>query len=58
MTSILSYKNYEYQQCIVIFFRKLSQNPEYVQTHCNDRNTPFHFVCRKKYLYNNSTMII
>ena len=34
------------------FFRKLSQNPEYIQTHCNNRNTPFHFACRKWYLYN------
>ena len=35
------------------FFRKLSQNHEYIQTHCNDRNNLFHFACRKWYLYNN-----
>ena len=35
------------------FFRKLSQNPENIQTHCNDRNNPFHFASRKWYLYNN-----
>ena len=35
------------------FFRKLSQNPEYIQTHCNDRKNPFQFACRKWYLYNN-----
>ena len=35
------------------FFKKLSQNPDYVQTHCNDRNNPFHFACHKWYLYNN-----
>ena len=29
------------------FFKKLSQNPDYVQTHCNDRNNPFYFACRK-----------
>ena len=34
------------------FFRKVSQNPEYLKTHCNDRNIPFHFACRKWYLYN------
>ena len=35
------------------FFKKLSQNRDYVQTHCNDLNNPFHFACRKWYLYNN-----
>ena len=33
------------------FFRKVSQNPEYVQTHCSDRKNPFHFACRKWFLY-------
>ena len=36
------------------FFRILSQNPEYVQTHCNDRRNRFHFACRKSCLYINS----
>ena len=35
------------------FFETLSQNPEYVQTHCNDRNNAFRFACRKWYLYKN-----
>ena len=35
------------------FFKKLSKNPDYVQTHCNDRGSPFHFACRKWYFYNN-----
>ena len=35
------------------FFKIISQNPEYVQTHCDDRNNPFHFACRKWCLYNN-----
>ena len=26
------------------FFEKLSQNRDYVQTHCNDRINPFHFA--------------
>ena len=30
--------------------RMLSQNPEYVQTHCNERIIPFNFACRKWYL--------
>ena len=34
------------------FFRKISQNPEYVERFCNGRNNPFHFACRKWYLYN------
>ena len=34
------------------FFRKLSQNRVYIQTHCNNLNNPFHFACRKWYLYN------
>ena len=29
------------------FFKILSQNRDYVQTHCNDRNNPFHFACQK-----------
>ena len=35
------------------FFRKLSQNRDYIQTHCNDRRNPFHFACRQWYSYNN-----
>ena len=28
------------------FFKILSQNRDYVRTHCNDRNNPFHFACQ------------
>ena len=28
------------------FFKILSRNRDYVQTHCNDMNNPFHFACR------------
>ena len=31
------------------FLKKISQNPDYIQTHCNVRNNPFHFACRKWY---------
>ena len=34
------------------FFRKLPQNPEKIETHCNERSHPFHLACRKWYLYN------
>ena len=29
------------------FFKILSRNRDYVETHCNDRNNPFHFACQK-----------
>ena len=35
------------------FFRKLSQNRDYIQTFCNDTRNPVHFACRQWYLYNN-----
>ena len=35
------------------FFIKLSQNRDYIQTHCSDRRNPFHFACRQWYSYNN-----
>ena len=28
------------------FFKLLSQNRDYIQAHCNDRNNPFHFACQ------------
>ena len=35
------------------FFIKTSQNPDYIQAHCNDLNNPLHFACRQWYSYNN-----
>ena len=35
------------------FFIKLLKNRDYIRTHCNDINNPFHFACRQWYLYNN-----
>ena len=29
------------------FFRVISQNRDYVDYFCNDRNNPFHFACQK-----------
>ena len=29
------------------FFKLISQNKEYVEYFCNDRNNPFHFACQK-----------
>ena len=31
---------------------KISQNRDYIQSHCNDMNKPFHFACRQWYSYN------
>ena len=31
----------------------IAQNRDYIQTHCNDLNNPFHFACRQRYSYNN-----
>ena len=39
--------------CHRLFFRRIAQNCEYIQTHCNDRRNPFHFACRQWYSYNN-----
>ena len=35
------------------FSKVLTQNSDYVQTHCNNQNNLFHFACRNWYLYNN-----
>ena len=35
------------------FFRKLSQNPEYIQNFRKDRRNPFQFACRQWYSFNN-----
>ena len=35
------------------FFIKISQNRDYIQTHCNDRRNSFHFACRQWYSYKN-----
>ena len=33
--------------CHKLFFRVKSQNRDYVDTFCNDRNNTFHFACQK-----------
>ena len=38
-------------------FHKISQNRDYIQTHCNDRRNPFQFACRQWYSYNNPGII-
>ena len=36
-----------------LFFRRIVKNRDYIETHCNDINNPFHFACRQGYSYNN-----
>ena len=40
------------------FFKKLSQNRDYIQTYCNDRRNPFQFACRQWFLYNNPQFML
>ena len=35
------------------FFKNLLKNRDYIRTHCNDLNNPFHFACHQWYKYNN-----
>ena len=35
------------------FFRIISQNPDYIKTHCIDRNNPFPFTWRRLTKNNN-----
>ena len=35
------------------FFKIISHNRDYIQTHCNDRRNTFHFACRQWFSYNN-----
>ena len=35
--------------CHRLLFRRIAQNHECIQTHCNDRRNPFHFACRQWY---------
>ena len=39
------------------FFKILSRNRDYIQTHCNNRRNPFHFACRQWYSYNNHRIL-
>ena len=60
ISSFLSHINIHYYLKLRIpimhrqFFRKLAQNCDYIQTHCNDRRNLFHFACPQWYSYYNS----
>ena len=40
------------------FFLKISQNRDYIQTHCNNRRNPFHFSLRQWFSYNNPQIML
>ena len=51
--NIRYYLNFPMPMCHRLFFRRISQNREYIQTHCINRNNLLHFACRQWYEYNN-----
>ena len=51
--NICYYLKHRILMCHRLFFRRISPNPEYIQTHCKKLNSPFHFACRQWNLFNN-----
>ena len=47
------YLKLQIPMCHRLFFRRIPQNRDYIQTFCNDIRNPFHFACRQWYSYNN-----
>ena len=45
--NILYYLMFQIPMCHRQFFRIVSHNPEYVKTHCNDKDNPFKFAIRQ-----------
>ena len=39
--------------CHRLFFRRISQNRDYIQAFCSDRRNSFHFACPQRFSYNN-----
>ena len=39
-------------------FIKISHNRDYIQTHCNNRRSPFHFSLRQWFSYNNPQIML
>ena len=51
--NISCYLKFPMPMCHIQFFRKISQNLEYIYNFCDDnRNKPFHFACWKWYFDN------
>ena len=45
---IRCYLKFQIPMCHSQLVRIISRNPEFVKTHCNDLNNPFHFACRRR----------
>ena len=45
--NIRCYLKHRIAMCQRLYFRRISENKEYVENFCNDRNNPFHFACQK-----------
>ena len=41
-----------------LFFRRISQNKEYIENFCNDLNNPISFASRRWYFCNNPQMML
>ena len=44
--NICYFLKHRFPMCHRLFFRRISQNKEYIENFCNDINNPFHFACR------------
>ena len=53
---ILSYI-YKYAFEFITNLTIISQNRDYIQTHCNDRRNTFHFACHRWYSYKNQGIL-
>ena len=54
---ICYYLKHRVPMCHRLFFRRISQNKDYIENFCNDINNPFHFACGKWYLANQTLLI-
>ena len=45
--NISYYLNHRIPRVQRLYFRRISENKEYVENFCNDRKNPFHFACQK-----------
>ena len=55
--NICYYLKFRFPMCHRLFFRRISENKEYIGNFCNDLNNPFHFACRKWYLDNQTVFL-
>ena len=51
-TSLSPSAMWDRPMCHRLFFRRVTQNKDYIENFCDDINNPFHFACGKWYLDN------